>query len=211
MSFFFVSLTGVQHFPFYQFRWFPISCLNYASLGWWGGNCVWLQSHTIIYIYFFIFCIVVDLLKCLLWQQELKDIAEQLVHGNLAILGDGLEKYQEAVDNSSSVGDLVSLQCNYKKTKLLFKLLLKFPSSAFEFSPVITPFPFIRHLNLRNYCHQCCHNSIKACSLKTRPTQRKPRNAGWKKWRRQRQPLVSIFFLEFWIRLWFGIYQQKMQ
>lgn len=159
-----------------------------------------------------IFYIADDLLKYLLWKQELKDVAERLVHGNLAILDDGLEEYQKAVDNSSSVGDLVSLQCNYKKTeKLLSNILLKFASSVFEFSPVITLLPFIRHLILRNCCHQCCLNSIKACSLKTRPTQRKPRNAGWKKWRRQRQPLVSIFFLEFWIRLWFGIYQQKMQ
>ena len=40
--------------------------------------------------------------------QELKDTAERLVCGNLAVLPDGLEKYQQTVDEASTISDLVS-------------------------------------------------------------------------------------------------------
>ncbi|XP_068702379.1 tyrosine-protein kinase BAZ1B-like isoform X2 [Montipora foliosa] len=60
-------------------------------------------------------------------RQELKDMAERLVYGNLAILSDGLEHYQQAVDAAVSVKDLAS-----ELEKLLPSLLPQFCQGTFS-------------------------------------------------------------------------------
>ena len=47
-------------------------------------------------------------------------MAERLVYGNLAILSDGLEHYQQAVDAAVSVKDLVKLKALIKKKNFFF-------------------------------------------------------------------------------------------
>ena len=47
-------------------------------------------------------------------------MAERLVYGNLAILSDGLEHYQQAVDAAVSVKDLVKLKALIKKKYIYF-------------------------------------------------------------------------------------------
>ncbi|KAK2568145.1 Tyrosine-protein kinase BAZ1B [Acropora cervicornis] len=60
-------------------------------------------------------------------KQDLKDTAERLVHGNLAVLSDGLEQYHQAVDSASSVKDLAS-----ELEKLLPSVLPQFCQGAFS-------------------------------------------------------------------------------
>lgn len=43
------------------------------------------------------------------FKQELKDTAERLVYGNLAVLEEGVEEYQHAVDQASTITELVSI------------------------------------------------------------------------------------------------------
>ncbi|KAJ7380302.1 Bromodomain adjacent to zinc finger domain protein 1A [Desmophyllum pertusum] len=59
-------------------------------------------------------------------KEELKDTAERLVYGNLAVLNEGLERYQETVDEASTISDLAS-----QLEKLLPAVLPQFFQGAF--------------------------------------------------------------------------------
>jgi len=59
----------------------------------------------------------------------LKDTAERLVCGNLAVVPEGLEEYQQTVDEASTISDLVS---HIPTTNSHFVLLLRTTMTMIE-------------------------------------------------------------------------------
>ncbi|KAJ7312660.1 Bromodomain adjacent to zinc finger domain protein 1A [Desmophyllum pertusum] len=88
-------------------------------------------------------------------KEELKDTAERLVYGNLAVLNEGLERYQETVDEASTISDLAS-----QLEKLLPGVLPQFFQGAFTKRQE----RFRRSQTVLDECSETSHNCVQSSS-----------------------------------------------